>query len=980
MNVSLQKGDSVDMSGNEGTKRPRVSILMPSLNVAAYIRECLESVVGQTLGDIEIICIDAGSTDGTAETIREFAARDGRIRLLTSDRKSYGYQMNLGLAAAKGEYVGIIETDDIASANMFERMLEVAKKNEADVLKTDYYKFTGSVGEGAQSVVKCCGNPQLYGRVVSPVENPEVVTFSLNQSSLFRRSFLEEHGIRFNETPGASYQDIGFYLQTHLLAKRIFCLPEAFYRYRIDNPNSSINNSGKAYMVCGEVEFARKAIVAKCPRWTEIRSVFGREMYFSYLSTLRRIAPELRAEFALRFSEDLRAAYLGREIESNRFGAKNWEAVLGMMLMPLVQVDVMFPPEPMEKELPLVVSLTTWPKRIGLVYKVIDNMLGQTRRPDKVVLYLAEDEFSDHVLPDNLIIRLERDERFEVRYIENLKSHKKYIEVFRDFPDANVVLVDDDIVYPDIMLDELLKQHRRTPHAVIAMRSHVISMTKDGDFAEYREWMAERKIKDVPSALILATTGGGTLIPSGALPDSAFDRGKIRSAAFLADDLWIKWHLLMAGVPVVWIDRYGASKLQMLPGTQSETLQDANVSGGNNDCVWAGLQRLYPEKAVLIRKLLMEESVRLHPDRFLSYRSRAMRKWRGLKLCLAENGIVYTVFHAASKAAGWVSLGFHRLSGRDESAWRRSNGVVVFSWRSSRPAPIKSELSRIKVSVIIPVYGAEDYLAECLDSILCQTIGSFEILCVDDGSRDRSLDILRDYAAKDSRVTVIAQKNAGASVARNKALSLARGEFVAFMDPDDYYPDPASFQRMYEAAVLNRVRVACGYFERFNPETPDDIQRPQNYHYAPGVHDYAERPMDFGYQMYIFSRALLQENRLTFPNVSRYQDPPFFVRAMQAAGQFVSVDVPAYRYRLGHQKINWSKDDYRKARDMFRSMADVVSFAAEKGLDQIVSMTRTRINVDYKDSLFAAYPEVRQLPEFKLLMERLEASGAKDGR
>ena len=99
---------------------PKVSVIMPSLNVVQYIQECMESVVRQTLSDIEIICVDAGSTDGTLEILQEFAKKDQRMSIIVSDKKSYGYQMNLGLKAAKGEYIGIVETDDFIEPNMYE--------------------------------------------------------------------------------------------------------------------------------------------------------------------------------------------------------------------------------------------------------------------------------------------------------------------------------------------------------------------------------------------------------------------------------------------------------------------------------------------------------------------------------------------------------------------------------------------------------------------------------------------------------------------------------------------------------------------------------------------------------------------------------------------------------------------------------------------------------------------------------------------
>ena len=86
----------------------KVSVLMPSLNVVRYIRECMESVISQTMEEMEILCIDAGSTDGTLEILEEYVRKDRRVRLIKADKKSYGYQMNLGLKEALGEYIVVV--------------------------------------------------------------------------------------------------------------------------------------------------------------------------------------------------------------------------------------------------------------------------------------------------------------------------------------------------------------------------------------------------------------------------------------------------------------------------------------------------------------------------------------------------------------------------------------------------------------------------------------------------------------------------------------------------------------------------------------------------------------------------------------------------------------------------------------------------------------------------------------------------------
>lgn len=92
----------------------------------------------------------------------------------------------------------------------------------------------------------------------------------------------------------------------------------------------------------------------------------------------------------------------------------------------------------------------------------------------------------------------------------------------------------------------------------------------------------------------------------------------------------------------------------------------------------------------------------------------------------------------------------------------------------------------VKVSVIIPVYNVEPYLKQCMDSVVGQTLKDIEIICVDDGSTDNSLDILREYAAEDSRIQIIEQKNAGAGAARNNGMRYATGKYLSFLDSDDF--------------------------------------------------------------------------------------------------------------------------------------------------------------------------------------------------
>ena len=109
-----------------------------------------------------------------------------------------------------------------------------------------------------------------------------------------------------------------------------------------------------------------------------------------------------------------------------------------------------------------------------------------------------------------------------------------------------------------------------------------------------------------------------------------------------------------------------------------------------------------------------------------------------------------------------------------------------------------------KVSVIIPVYNVEPYLKQCMDSVVGQTLKDIEIICVDDGSTDGSLDILKEYATEDSRIQIIEQKNAGAGAARNNGMRHATGKYLSFLDSDDFF-EPRMLEKAYDLAEKDQA-------------------------------------------------------------------------------------------------------------------------------------------------------------------------------
>lgn len=208
------------------------------------------------------------------------------------------------------------------------------------------------------------------------------------------------------------------------------------------------------------------------------------------------------------------------------------------------------------------------------------------------------------------------------------------------------------------------------------------------------------------------------------------------------------------------------------------------------------------------------------------------------------------------------------------------------------------------VSVIVPVYNASPYLRQCLDSIVNQTLKDIEIICVNGDSTDDSLDILMQYAKKDVRLHVLQQKNRGAGLARNSAIQVARGDFLAFMDSDDFYPSKYSLEHMYGAACENNALICGGNVTIVDSDGNIINQNHQETEFIESKNIlYEEYQSTFGFWRFIYSRNLIVTNEIVFPDLRRGEDPLFFVNAMLVANSFYALAETTYCWRTGHKKV-----------------------------------------------------------------------------
>jgi glycosyltransferase involved in cell wall biosynthesis len=237
------------------------------------------------------------------------------------------------------------------------------------------------------------------------------------------------------------------------------------------------------------------------------------------------------------------------------------------------------------------------------------------------------------------------------------------------------------------------------------------------------------------------------------------------------------------------------------------------------------------------------------------------------------------------------------------------------------------------ISVIIPIFNSGKYISSCLNSVINQTFKNIEIICIDDGSKDKSLKIVENYSKLDERIIIISQKNKGSGIARNKGIKKSKGKYIAFMDSDDLYPNKFTLELLLTKAIENKA-IICGgglkYLIDENNRTK--ISESELYFQKEGMINYNEYQYDFGYYRFIYKNNFIKKKKIYFPHYSRYQDPPFFIKAMFFSKKFYALKNITYLYRISHKKIIWNE---KKLMDELNGFKDCFIFSEKYKLNQL---------------------------------------------
>ena len=305
----------------------------------------------------------------------------------------------------------------------------------------------------------------------------------------------------------------------------------------------------------------------------------------------------------------------------------------------------------------------------------------------------------------------------------------------------------------------------------------------------------------------------------------------------------------------------------------------------------------------------------------------------------------------------------------------------------------------MKFSVIVPVYKVEGYLEQCVESVLQQTYTDFELILVDDGSPDRCPEMCDNFSQKDTRIKVIHKKNGGLSSARNAGLDIATGDYVVFLDSDDFWNDENALQEVYDKAKFGTDIVIFGCTDwdihtnkkvvsrsSYNQEIMQSNDKNMILHYL-----LSEKKLPGGSTVFMTRRKIIERNSIAFKEGINSEDYDWVLEVFLNSDSFAAIDNPFYTYRKGRigsittvpnmktingiiytvekwiEKANTIDNDTIK-RDVLNYLAHiyttgVVMLARFKGKDKKMATKRLKV---YEDVLKAAYWKKTKAVRFSL--------------
>ena len=710
---------------NKISYTPKISVIMPVYNVAEFLSASLDSVLNQTLRDIELICIDDGSTDNSLEIAKDYAARDNRITVMAQKNLGSGPARNAGMRAARGEYIAFMDSDDFyPNGNTLEHMYNTAIANNALICGGSLSRISN--GELA--------DPKTFeqGYVF---ERDGFIKYSDYQFDygywrfIYNRDFLLKNNLFFPDY--LRQQDPVFFIKTMSLAGKFYALREPTYTYRVSHK---------------QIEWTERKVADTLRAITDCMLCAEKNNYDVLYNNI--IQNRINNNWFIRvfklFADNSEIANLISnmidKIDYPRVYKSDKNFVLSNFYKKFHRelVSVIIPVYNVEKYLA----------------KCLDSVINQTYK--KLEIICVNDGSTDKSA-DILAEYARKDERIKIITQPNAGLSAARNTGIENCSGEYIYFIDSDDYISNDAIEVLAK----------------IMTTEDVDMAYGRVQcfgdMPAQYLTDKQQYVDRYTRNIGKIETTNNL------RANILSTAWnklykksIISKFNLRFPVGLINEDEYWLWAYGihCKNYYVTDRVLYFYLQRANsiMATRDNDKKIFDILEIYKRIYTFVKD----------SGKYDKYKD-ALNTVLNNNIASLSNRVPTNLFDEFVTRLKDVE----KLVGHNDAC---ENAIKQFDIKIiSRATSDKTP----DVSIIIPVYNVEKYIDDCLNSIESQTLRNLEIICVDDGSTDNSLKILKKHAKQDNRITVISQHNQRQGQARNMGMRFANGNYIFFCDSDD---------------------------------------------------------------------------------------------------------------------------------------------------------------------------------------------------
>lgn len=831
---------------------------MPVYNDADYLEESIESINKQTLEDIELICIDDGSTDDSLDILHRLAEEYDFIKIFSQENQGSGKARNMGIKNAEGEYIAFLDSDDIfIDRNALEIMYNLAISKNYDMVSAN---LKGITNDG-----KLVNNDNLERfeteNIISPEEYGIPYSFYKN---IFKRDFIQENNFYFPDLKRG--QDPIFLANILTSIKELPVVPVDLYGFRYSQIGglNKIDSFDKKYDYIKH--FKDTFDILNNANFNDMLNEY-KEKFFLYLKNNNN-------------SKDYEIYDSIHEIfKNNEYDIlKESENYFSYMYPTISVVVPVYNAEPfLEEALSSILNQT---------FKDFEVLCVNDGSSDNSFKLLNEFANKD---PRVKIINKPNGGCGSARNMGLDFAHGDYIYFFDP----------DDYVLPDAF-EKLYKNAVKNDSDLVMFK---IARFRDGESVDY-------SIPGFDFDKLFKNTDFNNFtfdyhdIKDYVLNSSFAPWSKLYKKEFIDkyDDFRFDLGVAFDDVPFHVKSLIRASKISFVP----EFFYHYRLSNPNSVNNTKSNQIDIFKICDLVEEFLVSEGVfKEFKDEFYAFKI--------AQICNYIISCNYEPYYQLAKEE-FSKIDISNLELPNYIVGRYNNVLNSNSYNEYRAEygaesvdSVVENNDEVKVSVIIPVYNTEEYLEECLDSIVNQTLKEIEIFCIDDGSTDNSLSILERYAEKDDRITVISQPNKGQGASRNRAMDLASGKYIYFMDSDDFI-DLGTLKTTYDVCEEKSLDFAMFQLINYNDVTHEFYDsdyynmKDLSNEIKGEVFNYKDVP-DLMFLLAVspcnklFNREFLLKVNARFPENLKFEDNVFYYNVYLQAERIFFIEKHMYKRR-----------------------------------------------------------------------------------